>query len=193
MIDAGIAQVRDEVGPALAELDGFVGLSMMVDRESGMCIATSSWHDESAMRASESQVLVVRNRAAEVLGGSPVVEEWEVALMHRGHSTHEGACVRSAWLQTDVDHLDQVIEVFRTFALPQIEEMDGFCSASFMVDRKTGRTVSSSCFDSRTAMEASRDRADRVRTDGSRQANASVLEVREFDLVLAHLRVPEMV
>jgi quinol monooxygenase YgiN len=191
-IDAGIAHVRDEVGPALAELDGYVGLSMMVDRESGMCIATSAWRDEAAMQASKSQVQVVRNRAAEIFGGSPVVEEWEIAVMHRGHSTHDGACVRSAWLQTDVNHLDQAIEVFRTFALPQIEAMEGFCSASFMVDRNTGRTVSSSCFDSRRAMDSSRDMANRVRADGSRQANARVLEVREFDLVMAHLRVPEM-
>ena len=41
-------------------------------------------------------------------------------------------------------------------------------------------------------MEASAHMADQVRADGSQQANAQVLEVREFDLVVAHLRVPEM-
>jgi len=191
-IDTGIAQVRDEVQPALAQLDGFVGLSMMVDRESGMCIATSAWRDAASMHASKSQVQIVRNRAAEILGGSPVVEEWEIAVMHRDHATHEGACVRSAWLRADLNRMDEAIDTFRMVALPRIEALDGFCSASFMVDRNTGRAVSSSCFTSRAAMEASREMAAQIRTDGTRQANAEVLDVREFDLVLAHLRVPEM-
>jgi quinol monooxygenase YgiN len=192
-LDAGIAYVRDEVQPALAELDGFVGLSMMVDRMSGICIATSAWQDAAGMHASKSQTQVVRARAAELLGGSPVVEEWEIAVMHRDHPTHDGACVRSAWLQTDLGRIDDAIEVYRDIALPRIEMLDGFCSASFMVDRNTGRAVSSACFDSRAAMDAMREQADAIRSAGTKQAGASVRDVREFDLALARLRVPELV
>ena len=42
--------VRDEVMPALQAMDGYVGLSLLVDRESGQCIATSAWETEDAMR-----------------------------------------------------------------------------------------------------------------------------------------------
>ena len=191
-IDAGIAHVRDEVLPALKQLDGFVGLSMMVDRTTGRCIATSAWHDEEAMRASADQVAPVRNRAAEILGGSAEVEEWEIAVMHRDHPTHEGACVRSAWLQVDPGGVDGVAEIYKTDALPQLERLDGFCSASFMVNRATGRSVSSACFESRAALEASREQATQIRTAGTQKAKATVLEVCEFELVVAHLRVPEM-
>lgn len=191
-IDAGIDYVRDKVQPALMQLDGFVGLSMMADRASGMCIATSSWRDAAAMHASKSQAQLVRSRAAEILGGSPVVEEWEIAVMHREQASHGGAWVRSAWLQTGLDRVDDAIDTYRMVALPQIEELDGFCSASFLVDRNSGRAVSSTCFQSRAAMQSSREAGNRIRASGTEQARATVLEVDEFELVLAQLRVPEI-
>jgi quinol monooxygenase YgiN len=191
-IDAGVAHIRDEVVPTLQQLGGFIGLSMMLDRESGRCIATSAWQSEDAMRASADQAQTARNRAAEILGGSPEVEEWEIAVMHREHPSHEDACVRSAWLQTDPTRLDDLVDTYKMVALPQIEGLDGFCSASFMVNRTTGRAVSSACFESRAAMQASREKSNQIRSAGTQRANATVLEVREFELAVGHLRVPEM-
>jgi quinol monooxygenase YgiN len=191
-IDAGIAHVRDEVMPALRQLDGFNGLSMMVDRESGRCVVTSAWQTDEQMRASADRVQAVRNRAAEILGGRPEVEEWEIVVMHRDHPTHQGACVRSAWFQSEPGRIDDAVETYKTMALPRIEALDGFCSASFMINRGSGRAVSSACFESRAAMDASRQQADQIRSAGSQQAHATVLAVQEFELALADLRVPEM-
>lgn len=73
-IDAGISLIRDEVMPALLGMDGCIGLSMLVDRHGGRCIATSAWHSEEAMLASEEQVRSIRDRVVEVLGGQPEVE-----------------------------------------------------------------------------------------------------------------------
>jgi heme-degrading monooxygenase HmoA len=54
--------------PALQGIDGFVGLSLLVDRGSGRCIATSAWQSEEAMRASAESVRPIRDRAAETFG-----------------------------------------------------------------------------------------------------------------------------
>ncbi len=45
-IDAGIAHIRDVALPALQRMDGFIGLSLLVDRDSGRCVATSSWESQ---------------------------------------------------------------------------------------------------------------------------------------------------
>ena len=99
-IDAGITFIKDEAAPMLDELEGCRGLSLLVDRESGHCIATSSWDSEEAMRASDEQLLPIRARGQEILGGSMQVDEWEIAVMHR---THHGECCRVSWLQGDLD------------------------------------------------------------------------------------------
>jgi len=96
-IDAGIAHLRDSVMPAVEGIDGCVGLSLLVDRTSGRCTATTSWESKEAMRASEESIRTIRDRAAQLFGGSAQVEEWEIAAMHREHRASEGACVRANW------------------------------------------------------------------------------------------------
>ena len=192
-IDAGIAHMRDSVMPALRGIDGCVGLSLLVDRMSGRCIATTSWESEEAMRASEESIRPIRDRAAELFGGSAQVEEWEIAAMHREHRSIEGACVRATWVKVGADQIDQGIDFYKMTILPALEELEGFCSASLLVDRASGRGVASVTFDSAEAMKRNKDQLDRIRATGSQEARAEVLDECDFELAVAHLRVPEMV
>jgi len=192
-IDAGIAHVRDTVLPSLEGTDGCVGLSLLVDRKSGRCIATSSWESDEAMRASEESIRPMRDQAAELFGGSAQVEEWEIAAMHREHRSSEGACVRATWVNVDPDQLDGGIDFYKTTILPALEELEGFCSASLLVDRASGRGVAAATFDNAEAIERNKDQLDRMRATGSQQANAEVLDQCDFELAVAHLRVPELV
>lgn len=190
-IDAGIAYVRDEVLPTVTQMEGCVGMSMVADRESGRCIATTSWETQEAMEDSLDKVSTYRSRASDILGGSPDIEHWEVAIMHRDHPTHEGACCRITWAKPS--DLDATLELFRTALLPQIEALDGFCSASMFVDRAGGRTCSTVTFDSRASLDASREPAAAIRERATRETGVQFLDVAEFDLAMAHLRVPELV
>ncbi len=191
-IDAGITHMRDKVMPAIEAIDGCVGLSLLVDRTSGRCIATSSWESEEAMRASAESLRPLRDRAAELFGGGAQIEEWEIAAMHREHRAGEGACVRATWVKVDPDQLDGGIEFFKATLLPALEELEGFCSASLLVDRASGRGVAAATFDNAEAIEQNKDQLDRIKATGSREANAEVLDQCDFELALAHLRVPEM-
>ncbi|MDT7624067.1 MAG: hypothetical protein QOF99_4968 [Pseudonocardiales bacterium] len=191
-VGAGVIHVRDEVMPALLGIDGCVGLSMLVDRQAGRCIATSAWQSREAMLASEDQLRSIRERVAEVLGGEPQVEQWEIAVLHRDHSSGQGACVRATWVRVRPAQVDRAIEVYRMMSLQAVEGVDGFCSASLMVDRDSGRAVSSVTFDSLETLQRSRKQAASVRESATRGAGAEVMDVCEFELALAHLRVPEL-
>jgi quinol monooxygenase YgiN len=192
-IDSGIAFVRDEVQPMVTAMDGCLGLSMLVDRESGHCIVTSSWENEEKMRATDASVKQARTRGGEVLGGEARVEEWEVAVMHRDHQAPEGSCCRVTWLRMNHGEIDRAIGVYKNGLLPQIEKLEGFCSASMLIDRVTGRACGTVAFESRAAMDASREQAWTIRESGAREAGVDIVDVVEFELVLAHLRLPELV
>ncbi|MCW2690113.1 MAG: Antibiotic biosynthesis monooxygenase [Mycobacterium sp.] len=191
-IDDGVAYVRDTVMPALEGLEGFVGLSLMVDRSSGRCITTTAWQSQDAMRASGEAVRAMRDRLAEIFGGSADVEEWEIAALHRDHEAGEGVCVRATWVRVSPDRIDGGIDMYKRTVLPALEQLDGFCSASLLVDRASGRGVGSVAFDSVEAMERNKDQLDRLRAGATQEAGAEVLDEHDFELALAHLRVPEM-
>jgi hypothetical protein len=191
-IDDGIVYVRDEVMPALKVMGGYVGLSLLVDRESGQCIATSAWETEEAVRTSTERAAPLRDRAGEIFGGDASVDQWEIGSMHRDHHSADGACVRATWIKMPRDQAGQAIDFYRTSVLPSLQELEGFCSASFLVNRSTGRAVSSATFDSREAMERNQEDARELRNTRTRELGADILDVGEFELALAHLRLPEM-
>jgi heme-degrading monooxygenase HmoA len=185
-LDAGIAFVRNDAGPMLDRIEGCRGLSLLVDRATGQCIATSSWESEAAMRAGDEQLRPIRDRGRDILGGSMQVDEWEIAVMHR---TQHGECCRVSWLQGD---LDTMTETFRAGILPDLEQTPGFCSASLLVNRSTGLGCATTAWETRAAMVASRSAATELRRRTAREAGGEIVEVHEFDLAYAHLHVPEM-
>jgi len=196
-LDAGVDMIRNDVLPAVQAMDGCIGLSMMADRKSGRCIVTSAWESKDAMHASDSAVAHLRERAGKLLGGEPYVEEWEIAALHRHHHSHQGACARVVWMHgmppATAEKIEQSRDFFKMVMLPTLEQTEGFCSASLFLDPATMRTVSSVVWDSRAAMEASRDSAAKLKESARTQLAVDILDVAEFDLLIAHLRAPEMV
>lgn len=193
-IDNGIAYMRDEVMPVLEEIDGYVGISLLVDRDSGRCIITAAYETEDAMRASADKAKELRSQAADRFGGTvEKIEEWEIALLHRDHRANDGACVRATWAKGDPGMADQNIEYFKTSVLPDLENLEGFCSASLLLNRSTGVGVSSVTFDSRDAMQRNREQATALKAEKIGALGVQELDEGEFELALAHLRVPELV
>jgi heme-degrading monooxygenase HmoA len=193
-LDNAIAYLRDKVMPAVLGLDGYVGLSMLCDRDSGRCIATTAWETEEAMHDSEGPLHVLRQRYAEIAGGRrPEVQEWEIAVVHRLRHAPDGACCRVIWGRGDPLEEERVTDAFRMTMVSRMEELPGFCSVSMMVDRQSGRGATSVTYESRAAMAAAQDRNTAMREEFLRSMGREATEGADFDVVLAHLRVPETV
>lgn len=191
-IDQGIQFVQDQLLPAIMRIDGCRGLSLLVDRATGNCIGTTAWESERAMRASEEPIRPFREDFIAMFGGlSPSTEEWEVALMHRNHQSRDGACARVTWLDGNALAIDGSVDSLRSI-LPAAEALPGFCSVSHLVNRDRGRAVGTVLYDSAEALVQTRGQANALRTRVAEQSGADVLEVEEFELAVAHLRVPEL-
>ncbi|MEU2349847.1 antibiotic biosynthesis monooxygenase [Modestobacter sp. NPDC049651] len=192
-VEAGIEQVRDRVWPTLQGMSGCVGMSMLADRDAGRCIVTSAWADETAMHASAEAVKESRRQAAEVMRADSVeVGEWRIAVLHRTHPSGDGAATRVIWSDLTMGTADGMVDRFRMGVMSQLEDLPGFCSVSLLVDLAGRHAVTAVTYESRDALRRASERASAMRDEFTRSAGTTITEVAEFDLVLAHLRVPEM-
>jgi heme-degrading monooxygenase HmoA len=80
-IDESLRQVREEVLPQAKQMDGFKGMIILGDRQSGNSRSITFWESEEAMRASEEAANRLREESAEAGGETIVgVERYEVGL-----------------------------------------------------------------------------------------------------------------
>jgi quinol monooxygenase YgiN len=192
-LDDGVAYVRDKVLPAARQMDGCVGLSMLVDRHTGRCIVTTSWDDADAMHRSADAMQAIRNTAIRTINGTDIeVAEWSIDVLHRKRTAPEGAAVRVIWTRGSAGPLDRVVEGFRSIVVPRAEHLPGFCSVSFLVDHDSGRSAIAATYESRQTMNRAKGQALAIREEFLDRMGVHVVDVHEFDLAIASLRVPEM-
>ena len=192
-IDDGIAYTRNEVLPAVRQMDGCLGLSLLVDRHTGRCVATTSWTDADALHRSAEAMRSIREAAVQAARGTETeVDEWSIAVLHRVRSAPDGAAVRVIWARGPAGGMDRVAEGFRSIVVPRAEHLPGFCSVSFLVDHDTGRSAIAATYESRQTMSRAKGQAVAIREEFLDRMGVQVAEIAEFDLVIASLRVPEM-
>jgi quinol monooxygenase YgiN len=193
-LQVGIAYVNEAVMPTVLEMDGCIGLSMLVDRESGRSIITSSWTDAEPMHQSALNMKDIRRRTAEILCGATEVQQWEIAVLHRQCLTgHANPCARVVWTEGDPAAMEHMIDTFRVALVPGLDELPGFCSVSLMIDREAGRAATAVTYENRSSMEEAGGRARLMRKEFLQATSTKMTGAASFDLVLAHLRVPETV
>jgi heme-degrading monooxygenase HmoA len=81
-LDDGIRYVREQGLRQLQAQDGFRGLYLLVDRESGKALSVSLWESAAALEASEATSATVRTQGTLAAGGTtaPTVTHYEVVI-----------------------------------------------------------------------------------------------------------------
>jgi quinol monooxygenase YgiN len=192
-VETVTAYVRDQVMPEVRAMEGCVGLSMLADPATGRCILTTSWRDAAAMQASREAVRPSAERTAELLGGTADLQEWEIAAMHRVLEARQGARSRVTWLRTGTDEVKRAVDAVRLSLMPKLDDLPGFCSVSIMVRREEGLTAAAISYDSGEHLEQAGEGAREFREEFAPAMGIEVVDTAEYDVAIAHLRVPETI
>jgi hypothetical protein len=140
------------------------------------------------MHGSVVAIRPIRERTAKILVAVAELEEWEVPAVSRKRGPAPATCARVTFMRVASGTADELIDDFTTVTVPALQNVRGFCGASLLVNREWGRAAVSVAYDSPEAAER------RIsRSDGRHQVGTDIIFVRDFDVLMPHLRVPEPV
>lgn len=187
-VDACIAYLRDVAVPTILGMPTCVGMSVLASRQTGLAIISSAWESKPDMHASVVKIRPIREKTAETIGGGTAeLEEWQIAAMHRRQHAGHPVCARVIWLRVESGQFDSFVSEFNAATLPALDATRGFCSTSLMINPEWRRAAVSIAYDGLDAMDR------RINgSEGRRLLEHNVIQVREFDEVMPHLRVPDL-
>lgn len=191
-LDEAIAYVGEKEFPAITAIPGCVGLSMLADRENGRVIVSSAWADEKALKASKETVRPMQDRLMQMLrADDALIQSWDVAVLHREKPSGDGARAQVTWSRIAPSNMDTLLNAYRGSMLARLQELPGFCSLSLVIDRKEGRIVSVTSFESAATCAQTRKPARGFREEFAQAVGARIVDVAEMDVAVAHLHVPD--
>lgn len=162
-----------EITPDLQKMPGFQQAYLFVDSKSGKAYTLSLWDTEEQNTQSASTASPLRDRISQAIGasGKPTYEMFEVAadIMHR----MEGA--RFARVSEYHGSPDKIEDGVRTALDSEktLKQNQGFHRAFLFADRKSGRCMTITLWDSEDAMNRSSSGATPIREDIARALGSS--------------------
>ena len=185
-VKACVRFLSDDAVPSILSMPRCVGLSVLADHRSGLCIVSTAWETKEAMHASVARIRPLRDQTSKILHSSVDLEEWEIVAMHRKHTTSAPIGAQVTWLRVDRGAIDEVIDDYVRHTQPALTAIRGFCSASMLVNREWGHAAITVSYDDPDVPTRFR------RSDGRMSMGDDIMRVQDFDHVMPHLRVPDL-
>lgn len=201
-LDACISFIEREIGPALEERPGSLGISVLEDQERGVAIFGSVWATSGEMSGSENTEAALRGELTRRAGGPVTVEEYQVPvfeLVERLALPRRGLAVRLTRIQVKPSQVDDAIEVIGDYAVPPLVEAPGFCDALLFAETASGRLISETVWRNPQTRAAAPSVAAIVRTEMpdaevpdevTGDTSAQIRTVEDYNLVFSTVREP---
>jgi len=172
--EKAIKQLSSEMIPLLKKQDGF-----------------TYWESEEAMRNARPKV---RPQAETVLGntGSKIVDEdeCEVVVQERIQPPKAGVFVRVTTVEADPAKAAEGIAFYKERIVPVIRKQPGARSALLFVNRKTGRTYSSTAWDTEQDMQKSEAAVAGLRDEAIKKIGGKGGKVEAFEVYFTEILMP---
>ncbi len=169
--------------PAIKKQPGFLGISMVGNRQTGDGLSVSYWETEHQTKQAREQVRPIALKNLEKTGGQIAEEdEVEVFISKRFKPAKSGVWVRVTTLQSDPAKLEQGIAEFKQKILPKLEGQTGCRGGFLMGNRSTGKSFGGSWWETEEDLKNSEaaivdTRREIVEHTGGKSAKTEAFEV----------------
>jgi hypothetical protein len=134
--------------------------------------------------------VVAPGRAAAVrrATGTVTVERYAVPVFELESPLRGGEGVQVTRMDVAPSAVEDTIEVIGDTAVPQLADIEGFCSALFFIDRTAGHSIIETLWRDRQALAGSRSAAAAIRVDTVLATNGVIRAVEEYQMVFSSAR-----
>lgn len=169
-VDAAVGVLRNDIVPAVQELQGFRGIAASADRQAGLLAILSFWDTTADEAASADQIGQVRENAIMAIGGSLIeVQAYEQMLEEVSTPPEPGCPVLLTPTRMDPAKVDENLQFFRTKVLPDIQSTPGFRAVRYFINRQTGEGLVANILSDEESVKAAEAKADKRRAAAAQQ------------------------
>ena len=177
-----LIQRAREVGPStVPEAKGFLGL---FDRDRGNALSVTFFDSEEAIRTSEQAFEdMAQHFPPEMRGRRTSVDVYEVTTFDGNPERAEAA--RVSTLEGSPDAIDDAISKVQSETLPLVRELSGNVGIVGLADRKSGRQLAITFWESADALRESEEQANRLREQAAQAGEARIGRVDRYEVAIA--------
>ncbi len=177
---------------ALSQLEGYQGVALLANRESGEVEVVTYWDTAETMAASEETASAARSSVLAAAPGLQVkeVDRMEFVIRERLAPPRSGTFLRVTDLNAAVDKVDDTVAFVRDQVVPVLKGQPGLQSILMLANRATGRMIAASIWNSAAERDASGPAVDALREQAGNVARAENTSVRTYESILVEIKLP---
>lgn len=185
---AALRAWQENIEPVLKQQKGYLGAVILAAVGSGDGSSITYWQDEQALEASGAATQSLRDRSPQLTGRQVTeIDTFEITFMERMKPVSTPAFLRSNELISDLSKIDTGTAMVRDRVFPAVKGQPGFRALVSAVNRRTGRTLVSTTWDSMEDLERSEAAVVDLREESARATGATGVKVEKWEAIYAEV------